>query len=128
MGDGDSIDACDEALANPQLKCRLEEAHALEVSRLTLLLAKLAMELEQNLSAMGKELDKTDPPASQQKAELSPALIKSKARSTQGSSQMSPSAASSSLSVAEFEWMSDVVAMLSLELWRKEEVCFLLTR
>jgi hypothetical protein len=122
-GDEESVDACAEAIPDAQLKCRLEEAHALEVSRLSLLLAKLAMELEQNLCAMGKKLDKADPPSSHQKTVLSPVQIKSKGRSAHGTGQASPSDASSTLSLAEFEWMSDVVAMLSLELWRKEEVC-----
>jgi hypothetical protein len=156
-GDEEGADACVEALPDPALRGRLEEAHAVEAARVARLLAKLTVELELNVRAMGSELDRADPPPpplAAAAAVASTPVSNSSSNSRSRNSPLTPSASSSSLaasgalwspalaspasypgsdravrsaaashtSAAEYAWMSDVVAMLSLELWRKEEV------
>mmetsp|Transcript_55177 Transcript_55177/g.110801 ORF Transcript_55177/g.110801 Transcript_55177/m.110801 type:complete len:288 (-) Transcript_55177:51-914(-) len=141
--------ACDvfEAIPDPVLRQRLEEVHSAEVMRVERLIEKFLFELEESLTKMTQTLDDIH---AEMEDEVTIELSCSEAGETSRGAMPSSSSSSSPphsrnrsykggqndragankpsaahkavVSLSEFEWMSDVVRMLSFELWRKEEI------
>lgn len=90
------------------------KVHAVEVARLERLVTRLLGDMENRLNDLAEVLDEAGAPVSV--SSVTSDLRRSPPRS--GAIRVTPD---------ELEWMTDIFSMLSLELWRKEEVCVDLT-